>query len=280
MNADLIEDSPWVRYYDEDSEQHYYYNRTAHQTQYELPEEYTEWKEAEIDKYLKSSTSWRRQMDKKKGKYFYFNKLTSKSQWEVPSEQSDFESFLDQVGQDRAAGDSQYGEEEDYEDTTNQPKSFGEFDDVAVTPTYESEPDPDAEDLPENAEMHRSFSELTEDGDNTDEAAMQEEQRIREMEEAEKKLSRKDGIMEPDVFEAIKKYMTLCDSATPKEIIHKLGQGYVGYAQMTHILCDWIDKATEGSTQSNFDAEEFIADEVAAIIKRKFNKVMRSATTC
>jgi hypothetical protein len=293
MNADLIGETEWVEYFDEASDQPYYYNRNTNSTQYELPEEYDSWKNEEIDKYLKASTIWRRQKDEKKGKYFYFNKRTNKTQWDVPSEQLDFESFLKQVIIDRYQidDDNEYGSQDEAGGDDNAPKPYDDFGEN-VSPTYDSEPDLDDDAMVEAApRLQRVFSDdsVQDEPEQDNQVATQEDQeeaRRKEFESVTAKLSAKDAIMEPTIHKTTTRFMALCPEDTLKSsraVVQHLKQGYIGYAQMTHMVCEWVEKATEKATkgqgEGGFDADSFIADEVSGLIKRKFNKVLDDLCT-
>ena len=294
MNADLVGETNWVEYYDEESEQPYYYDRHTKQTQYEEPEEYTEWWNSEIDKYLKASTTWRRQKDEKRGKYFYFNKSTKKSQWEVPSEQLEYETFLKQVNVDRMQADSPYdGGAEDEPSGSEGYQSpaelydNGDMDNGEGTPAYESGLGLGM-DMSSQPSLQRGFSSSSyrseegtgqdwgggeEDDDHslpTGHTADKEAETQRALAAALSTLSSRDAIMEPTIKRTVETYMSLAHD--PVTVVRCLTQGYTGYAQMIHIVCSWIDKAYT-DTAVSFNADEFVGDEMASTIKTKFNKV-------
>jgi uncharacterized cupin superfamily protein len=242
MDASTISETDWVEYFDDNTQQPYYIHKVTQQSQFEIPEEYEEWKQQEIEKYLKT-TNWRRRKDEKKDAYYYFNKTTGKSQWEVPMEEEEFVEFLKSVNIERTDWGTESGE--------------GEGDDV----TYD---EPPHEDEYETSYQSRDFGEPTEEGGEL----LEEEANAKELELLEAKLSAKDAIMEPSINQTIHKYLRLASDATPGSVVTKLSQSYVGYAQLTHVMCSWITLVNK-----NFDEDVFIAKEMSALIKRKFNKV-------
>jgi uncharacterized cupin superfamily protein len=250
MDASKISETDWVEYYDDTTQQPYYIHKVTQVSQFELPEEYDEWKQQEIEKYLKT-TNWRRRKDDKRDAYFYFNKTTGKTQWEVPSEEEEFVEFLKNVNSDR----TNWGEEADEVEGTYDEQLGNEFD--------HQEHDYRSFDSPS---LSRDFSESpTEAGE--------EANGTKELELLEVKLTAKDAIMEPSINQTIHKYLRIAPDATPGSVVTKLSLGYVGYAQLTHVMCHWISLV-----QRNFDEEAFIAKEMSALIKRKFNKVSLSLT--
>lgn len=73
-------------------------------------------------------------------------------------------------------------------------------------------------------------------------AEEQERQRQAEIQLLEKKLSARDAIMEPDLYSQVARYLQLTEKH-PQEVVSALCKGYVGYAQLTHVVCDWIQLA-------------------------------------
>lgn len=274
MNADLLGETEWVEYFDDDNDQPYYYNRVSKTTQYELPEEYDNWKNEEIDKYFKS-TNWRRRKDEKKQKYFYFNKKTNKTQWEAPAEQLEFEIFLKQANIDRYEINEEYNYDSQNESGDNEVESkpYNDFAE-GLSPTYESEPELEESSMVDAApRLQRIFSDNAvrdqQDEEVNDHDNREEENRL-ELDRVIAKLSARDAIMEPTIHKTGTRFLTLAPGAH-SEIVLRLTQGYTGFAQMTHLVCDWVNLATEDS--GGFDSDNFIADEVSDLIKRKFNKV-------
>jgi uncharacterized cupin superfamily protein len=256
MDAANISETDWVEYYDETTQQPYYINKTTQISQFEIPEEYDEWKQQEIEKYLKT-TNWRRRKDDKRDAYFYFNKTTGKTQWEVPSEEEEFVEFLKNVNIER----TDWGEEEPGEEAE------GTYDENIGNEFNHHEHDYGSFDSPS---LSRDFGEsAAEDGE-----LRGEEKDTKELELLEAKLTAKDAIMEPSVNQTIHKYLRIAPDATPGSVVTKLSLGYVGYAQLTHVMCHWISLVKGKS----FDEEAFIAKEMSALIKRKFNKVSLSVS--
>lgn len=239
MDASAISETEWVEYFDEETQQPYYIHKTTQHSQFEIPEEYEEWKQQEIEKYLKSATNWRRRKDEKKDAYYYFNKTTGKSQWEVPAEEEEFVEFLKSVNIERTDWGVESGEEG-------------------------GDDEPPLEDEFETSYPSRDFGEpIEEEGE-----LLEEESNAKELELLEAKLSAKDAIMESSINQTIHKYLRLASDATPGSVVTKLSQSYVGYAQLTHIMCSWVTLVDK-----NFDEDSFVAKEMSSLIKRKFNQV-------
>jgi hypothetical protein len=248
MDASAISETDWVEYFDDNTQQPYYIHKTTQQSQFEIPDEYEEWKQQEIEKYLKT-TNWRRRKDEKRDAYFYFNKTTGKTQWEVPLEEEEFVEFLKNVNIDRTDWGQESGGEGD-EGTFDEPPQDDDF---------------------ETSYQSRDFGEPTEEEDGEH---REEESNAKELELLETKLSAKDAIMEPSINQTIHKYLRLASDATPGSVVTKLSQSYIGYAQLTHVMCSWITLVNK-----NFDEEAFIAKEMSDLIKRKFNKVFSDLPT-
>mmetsp|Transcript_20904 Transcript_20904/g.30100 ORF Transcript_20904/g.30100 Transcript_20904/m.30100 type:complete len:878 (+) Transcript_20904:77-2710(+) len=296
MDASLISDTPWIEYHDESSGRPYYYNKDTAQTQFDMPEAYATWKNNEIDKFL-STTYWRRRKDENRNAYFYYNKQTRTSQWDVPQEQKEFEAFLLEVNEKRLTG-SEDGDDAQSEGgwgETDEMQEISGFDEPGTplsggTPTHESPMSAEyssdfgsskerkEEEVEEYSTMGRDFLNTPEvRDDDTNKAVPSGQSEVDEKAELEKelslleeKLSARDAIMEPGVNRTINRYLTLAPEATPLMVVQKLSQGYTGYAQLTHIICSWIELASDGVAE--FDADEFVAQEVAALVKRKFHK--------
>jgi hypothetical protein len=75
--------------------------------------------------------------------------------------------------------------------------------------------------------------------EHTQSAEEQERQRRAEIQLLEKKLSAKDAIMEPNLYSTVARYLQLTEKH-PQEVVSALCKGYVGYAQLTHVVCDWL----------------------------------------
>ena len=279
MNEENIDEVNWVEYFDDNTNQPYFVNKLTSQSQFELPIEYEEWKQNEIEKYLKL-TNWRRRKDEKKNAYFYFNKLTNKTQWEIPEEILEFIEFLKNTNSDRTNWDTNEneGENEENEGENEEEEERNEIENFQLEREFNNEITEENE-MEENYE-YSSFPISSDFSDSTNEENEKfekfEKEEIKELEFLETKLSAKDAIMEPTINQTIHKYLRVVPDATPASIVNKLSVGYVGYAQLTHIICGWISIATSNeSKKSNFDEDAFIAKEMCALIKRKFNKVLK-----
>ena len=124
------------------------------------------------------------------------------------------------------------------------------------------------------------------DEDDTTTTINNEEQRkLKEIKELEDKLNAVDAIVNTDINATIQRLVQLSDdpSVMAKKISNSLSENYVGYAQMTHVLLEWLhiaqeaDKATSSSSSSiqNIvieDQETVAVNELAEIIKEMFNK--------
>ena len=98
-NKDLISDSIWVQIPSDNVNENsrpYYYNKTTKLTTWVEPQEYTDWYESEIKKYLKS-ISWRKHLDSKSNKYYYYDKTKLETHWKAPSELEHFLALLQNV---------------------------------------------------------------------------------------------------------------------------------------------------------------------------------------
>lgn len=266
MDPANISETDWVEYFDDNTQQPYYINKLTRHSQYECPQEYEDWKQNEIEKYLKT-TNWRRRKDEKRKAYFYFNKLTNSTQWEIPSEEEEFVEFLKNVNIDRTDwGSGSEDDENDVEDRKEKRRDSSgrgydqeEGDELEFHQDYYSD-----EEEHNDVSITRNFDDsFVEDGE-----LLEEDSKLKELEFLESKLSAKDSIMEPTINQTIHKYLRVAPDATPGDIVTKLSTNYVGYAQLTHIICHWITLI-----QRNFDEEAFIAKEMGLLIKRKFNKV-------
>jgi hypothetical protein len=82
----------------------------------------------------------------------------------------------------------------------------------------------------------------------------QERQRRAEVQLLEKRLSARDAIMEPGLYRQVARYLHLTEKH-PQEVVSALCKGYVGYAQLTHVVCDWIQLA-EGEEGGSNAAKE------------------------
>lgn len=282
MNENEITEINWVEYYDNNTEQPYYINKITRHSQFEIPEEYEEWKQNEIEKYLKK-TNWRRRKDEKKNAYYYLNKITNKVQWEIPKEEEEFIEFLKEVNRNRTDwgeieddGEGQEGQEEREEE--GQEENY--YDEEETENYNRNKYDHEVENLhdnysdsPNNIKDDNEYSSFSMSNDEENNLNYEDQQNLKELEILEAKLSAKDAIMEPTINQTIHKYLRAVPDATPASIVTKLSAGYVGYAQLTHIICGWISFATEDSNKkSNFDEDSFIAKEMCSLIKRKFNK--------
>jgi hypothetical protein len=97
---------------------------------------------------------------------------------------------------------------------------------------------------------HSDSQPLLETSKTEEEIAMEEQrlkelvelQRKAEIEVLEKKLSARDAIMEPGVYPQVSKYLQLTGK-NPHEVVVSLCRGYVGFAKLTHVVCDWIAMA-------------------------------------
>ena len=93
----LVEDNDWVEILDPKKNDYYYFNYSTNENTWTLPEEFSQWKNSEIDKYLKRSrSSWRRYEDKKK-KSYYYDKSTNTTQWNPPDEVVEYLTLLDKL---------------------------------------------------------------------------------------------------------------------------------------------------------------------------------------
>ena len=126
------------------------------------------------------------------------------------------------------------------------------------------------------------------DHDNNDEDTInnEEQRKLNEIKELEDKLNAVDAIVNTDINATIQRLVQLSDdpSVMAKKISNSLSENYVGYAQMTHVLLEWLhiaqeaDKATSSSSSSSIqnivieDQETVAVNELAEIIKEMFNK--------
>ena len=93
----LVEPNDWVEILDPKKNDYYYFNYSTNENTWTLPEEFSQWKNSEIDKFLKRSrATWRRYEDKKK-KSYYYDKSTNTTQWNPPEEVAEYVMLLDKL---------------------------------------------------------------------------------------------------------------------------------------------------------------------------------------
>ena len=275
----------WAEFFDVEGNAPYFVHIPSRQTQREEPTEMKEWKEEQIISFLAKS-NWRKR--EHEGKVFYYDKLSGSSVWEPPPELVEFESSLVKLTQEwyqenarreAETGSSSQGEAHkqdfDYNDDnwviTGSRSDDGYGSDRTppdqspnfYSPQYDgSGDDMDVEGgyfYDEHANFVESTQESEEDakGSGLSEAKSEklrleeeEEQRRIESELLEKKLSARDAVMEPDVYRRVSRYLEL-SGKDPSDVVNTLCKGYVGYAQLTHLVCDWIELADSDNLNDN-----------------------------
>lgn len=297
IDESTIPDLPWAVYTDEGSGQDYFYNRETQVTQWDAPAEYTEWRKAAVERYLKSSNSvWRIGTDAK-GKFFYFNKATDKSEWSAPPEVVEVDDFLRALTQrrredfDEAEGEE--GEEDGYaaeegheggdasiagpEGDMQEQSYHGEsphhidIDDESKGEEW-SQQQGATDDLQHKpAEGMFNYASISKDSlqsflvETTSSTAD-------DIEKLEGRLRAPDAIMERDVVATIEKYMRLTKKA-PEDVIKMLSSSYVGHAKMVEMVADWLSLARGASTGTVHESvRKFVRDEVSTLCIQKFDK--------
>lgn len=94
-----------------------------------------------------------------------------------------------------------------------------------------------------------SIQEMQQEPEASEQSAEEEERQRRvEIQLLEKKLYARDAIMEPGLYGQVARYLQLTEKH-PQEVVSALCKGYVGYAQLTHVVCDWIQLAEQEGEQ-------------------------------
>ena len=97
----LVEANDWVEILDPRKNEYYYFNYSTNENTWTLPETFSQWRNSEIDKFLKRSRSpWRRYEDKKR-KSYYFNKSSNITQWDPPEEVVEYVDLLGKLTKKR-----------------------------------------------------------------------------------------------------------------------------------------------------------------------------------
>lgn len=80
-------ENSWIEVLDANKNEHYYFNYATSENTWKIPEEYSNWKNNEIDSYLKrTQSSWTRHYDASRGKPYYYQKSSKSTQWKPPDE--------------------------------------------------------------------------------------------------------------------------------------------------------------------------------------------------
>jgi hypothetical protein len=276
MDESLLPDIDWVVYVDTETKAEYFYNRFTKETQWDVPDEYLQWKYNAVKSFLKSSDSHWRQGEKD-GKIFYFNKETRKSQWTAPEEVIHFSESLIALTQSRfiafeaqkkpaeeaadesvdmsssskkeAEEDAEYYEEETYAESsissTRESNAFDVAYSDAITDEYRA-----ADEVVDDAELKKTL---------------------------EEKLSSRDSVMEVTVFGTAERYLRI-PGTSPKSVVDMLRTSYVGHANMVQILKQWTAIAQGKNNESNSssgdlsDVEKTICEHISSLIKQRFDK--------
>lgn len=323
MSLNDIREIEWAEYFDEEEKVPYYVNINTNETQSDIPQQMKEWKDEYVNAFISQSNWRKRQHD---GKDFYYDKLTKSSVWEPPAEILAYEASLVELTQQRyqeaARRKAQANSKADISNDASQDDNIDDVDDwnnAGHDDEYDSDrtppnlspnlysPQNDASGDEDDVEGGYFYDEQQDlDGtsgqgqDNNGDGTLdvpqisaeqrqleQERQRKAEILQLEKRLSARDAIMEPGLYKHVARYLRLSEKP-PQEVVSSLCKGYVGYAQLTHVVCDWIQLAEQGGTaaegghvaatalkesQDN-EINQFIADGVAGLIKSRFDATL------
>lgn len=273
----------WAEFFDEEGQVPYYVHIPSNKTQSEIPQELKDWKEECVTDYL-SKSNWRK--GEHQGKVFYYDKLAKTSVWETPAELVELEASLVEITQQRfqvaaqlRAQKAEDGVEDENNDNDNNwvitaSGSENEFDsdrtpDHSLSPQYEE----NGEDGVEGGYFYDEQQEFGSAGQEVDEGGgivhghehgqeggkhlelEKEQERRAEVQKLEKKIFAKDAVMEPGLYPLVAQYLQLTGKP-PEEVVRGLCRGYVGYAQLTHVVCDWLELAEQ---QGEGKSEELFA---------------------
>ena len=276
MDESLIPDIDWVVYVDAESKAEYFYNRSTKETQWDIPDEYKQWKHNAVTSFLKSS-NWRQ--GEKGDKIFYFNKQTKKSQWNEPEEVVSFNESLILLTQSRLAA-LEAQEEKPVEEMAEQSV------DTSLAAKKETA-EQDAEYYEEEAYADAGISSTREsnafdaaysDAISAETRAVDEIVDFAELKKTlEDKLNSRDSVMEVTVFGTAEKYLRIPDTS-PKSVVDMLRTSYVGHANMVQILKEWTSIAqgknieSDNSSADLSGVEKTICEHLSTLIKQRFDK--------